>query len=831
MKILKRILSMILVLAFVMGSSGFDVSAAKPTKPPKSITILTVLETLDVYSGEENAVDFTIEAKYGDVDASGDAWSYSAIPDESLYLEDYGEISLADNNPLTERKLIWNFSYVAPVVESDTIIPFDLELSDGVTSDTIRVYFNVFGSGTIYAQIPEITAQPTDTTVTVGEAATLSVTASVDSGELSYQWFSNSTDSNVGGSAIDGASSATYTFTPTAAGTYYYYCEIENYDETATGEQRVTTISDPATVEVTQTTDAQAPTIATQPIDTTVTVGVETSLTVVASVDSGLLSYQWYSNSTDSNAGGVAITGATSATYTFTPTAAGTYYYYCEIENYDATANGEQRVTTISDPATVEVTQTTDAQTPTIATQPIDTTVTVGVETSLTVVASVDSGLLSYQWYSNSTDSNAGGVAIDGATSATYTFTPTAAGTYYYYCEIENYDATANGEQRVTTISDPATVTATQATDAQTPTIATQPIDTTVTLGVETSLTVVASVDSGVLSYQWYSNSTDSNAGGSAIDGATSATYTFTPTAAGTYYYYCEIENYDETATGEQIVTATSDPATVEVTDVQTPPEPNTLNYVILGDSIATGTVTGNEMTDDWGVPSEIDSYADYFANYLMGLGYDTVNVSDYSTDGDQSYQLLEKLSSPDYQYIQDAIAQADVITISIGGNNLMRAAMDDSLTGYNFDNVDLVDADLGRQEFAIEWPEIVDLLDVLTDGEDNESVDADIIVNTVYNPYWTGDDLYNDVDELLNGTQGINTVIKDNADMYDIADVYSIFSAFSVSIDGMNEVTYMYTDKTMRVFFFIVVELRNPHPTAYGQSLIYNEVVNQYEN
>ncbi|MFN7014820.1 MAG: hypothetical protein ACK4ON_11190, partial [Bacteroidia bacterium] len=43
---------------------------------------------------------------------------------------------------------------------------------------------------------------------------------------------------------------------------------------------------------------------------------------------------------------------------------------------------------------------------------------------------------LSYQWFSNTTDSNSGGTAISGATSATFTPLSTTQGTAYYYVEV-----------------------------------------------------------------------------------------------------------------------------------------------------------------------------------------------------------------------------------------------------------------------------------------------------------------------------------------------------------------------------------------------------------
>jgi formylglycine-generating enzyme required for sulfatase activity len=74
-----------------------------------------------------------------------------------------------------------------------------------------------------------ITTQPPSRTVTAGSISeNLSVSASVTQGAiLSYQWFSNTTNSNVGGTAISGATSANFNIPTTlTAGTYHYFVEV-----------------------------------------------------------------------------------------------------------------------------------------------------------------------------------------------------------------------------------------------------------------------------------------------------------------------------------------------------------------------------------------------------------------------------------------------------------------------------------------------------------------------------------------------------------------------------------------------------------------------------
>jgi hypothetical protein len=72
-----------------------------------------------------------------------------------------------------------------------------------------------------------ITAQSTPTqTQCNGDAfAAMSVTAT-GQGTLTYQWYSNTSAVNSGGTAVAGATSASYTPLSTTDGTLYYYCEV-----------------------------------------------------------------------------------------------------------------------------------------------------------------------------------------------------------------------------------------------------------------------------------------------------------------------------------------------------------------------------------------------------------------------------------------------------------------------------------------------------------------------------------------------------------------------------------------------------------------------------
>ncbi|MCL2154920.1 MAG: hypothetical protein FWH53_04565 [Leptospirales bacterium] len=111
--------------------------------------------------------------------------------------------------------------------------------------------------------------------------------------------------------------------------------------------------------------------------------------------------------------------------------------------------------------ATVAITEVIviDAQTPIITTQPQDANCLVGSAIALTVAASItDGGTPSYQWYSNSTNSNSGGTEIPGETKTGYTPDTTTPGIYYYYVMVTNTNNSVNGNTTATVPSNFVTV-------------------------------------------------------------------------------------------------------------------------------------------------------------------------------------------------------------------------------------------------------------------------------------------------------------------------------------------------------------------------------------
>ena len=347
-----------------------------------------------------------------------------------------------------------------------------------------------------------------------GTTTALTLAYSGGTGTPSYQWYSNAANNTTTGTAIAGATNASFTPPSSTVGTTYYYAIV-----TLSGSGCGTATTSAATVNV-----LAPPTIATQPTSTQTICagGTPSALTLAYSGGTGTATYQWYSNTTNATTGGTLIAGATSSTYT--PAAintAGTYYYYGE-----ATLNGSGCGTATS--ASAEVIVVAD---PSITVQPLVTQTVCqnGISTPLTVTVTGGTGTTTYQWFTNPINSNVGGFASGNAA----TLTPITAfvGTAYVYCVINTTGIGCTSAASATS----------EVIVAPIPTVTTQPLNTQIVCinGATTPLSFVYSNGTGTATYQWYSNATNSTSGGTAIAGETNATYIAPSATAETTYYYC----------------------------------------------------------------------------------------------------------------------------------------------------------------------------------------------------------------------------------------------------------------------------------------------------
>jgi len=386
---------------------------------------------------------------------------------------------------------------------------------------------------------PTITKQPVSQTVTEGANVGFGVTAS-GTAPLGYQWRRDGVD-------LFGANSATLSLTAVvlsqAGG---YSCVVSNAAGSVTSSTATLTVN----------AAVVAPTITSQPVDQSVTVGGNVSFAVTAS-GTAPLSYQWRKD-------GVNVAGANSATLALTSVTTGQAgSYSCVVSNVAGSVTSSAANLTVNVP-------------PSITTQPSSQTVTEGANVSFSVVAS-GTAPLSYQWRKD-------GVNVAGANSATLTLsgvTLSQAGSYS--CVVGNVAGSLSSSLATLTVN--AVVVA--------PSFTLQPTSQTVDVGGSVSF-IVACAGSNPISYQWRFNGTN-------IAGATSSLLSLANvTALQSGAYDCVASN----AAGVKT-------SSVAILTVSVPVSPSLFTLVVNG---ARGWVTpnlnGQHLTI--GKVYTVTAYADY---------------------------------------------------------------------------------------------------------------------------------------------------------------------------------------------------------------------------
>jgi pectate lyase len=226
---------------------------------------------------------------------------------------------------------------------------------------------------------PSVTTQPTNLTVAVGQSAAFSVVAS-GTAPLAYQWFFNATNALVNGT------NATYTtnaVTTNNAGNHTV--RVTNSAGAVTSSVAVLTITSPT-----------APSITTQPTNTTVLAGGSTTFTVVAG-GTAPLSYQWFFNTN------TALAGATNSSLTL-----------ANVQSTNAGGYSARVTNSVGAVTSSVVALTVTAVAPGITAQPTSQSVVAGGNATFTVTAA-GTAPLAYQWFFNVTN------ALANGTNATYT--------------------------------------------------------------------------------------------------------------------------------------------------------------------------------------------------------------------------------------------------------------------------------------------------------------------------------------------------------------------------------------------------------------------------
>ena len=365
---------------------------------------------------------------------------------------------------------------------------------------------------------PTLTAPLAFQELCEGTASTdLEVIATGGTGTYSYQWFSNTTNTNTGGTLIALAINPVFTPETTPVGTVFYYCVVTT---DASGCETISAISE---VQVNE-----GPTISVDPLATqTVCLdGATTDLEVDHINGVGVPTYQWYSSLTCDNTDlSNPITGATANTFTPLSTAVSSINYFAVLTFADGGCDPIPSecalVTVVPDPEVI-----IDSALPTAIC--IDGTIS-DIEVSTTG----GTGTVSFDWYISDTLGTLTSIHPNSTDSAT--FNPgvfTTAGQYHFVA-VANFDGSGCDQAQslvvtVEVVEDP-TLTA--------PLVFQELCEGT----ASTDLEVIATGGTGTYSYQWFSNTTNTNTGGTLIAGAINPVFTPETTPVGTVFYYCVV--------------------------------------------------------------------------------------------------------------------------------------------------------------------------------------------------------------------------------------------------------------------------------------------------
>ena len=311
-------------------------------KPVKVPTISTQPKSVSVNEGEK--ASFTIKA-------SGDDLKYKWYYRENGNAE-WIEVKVGGTGSTysVETEARHNgYQYKCTVTNS----------AGSVASDTVTLSVNT---------VPRITKQPANATVNKGAIASFKVTASGNG--LKYQWYYCKPGEKTWNKVVSNGTSATYSVTTEARHDgYKYRCIVTNAAGSATS----------STVELSV---VSAPKITKQPADASIQEGDAITFSVVCS-GSGL-KYQWYYCKPGESTWNQVLVGGGSANYTVTTEARHDgFKYRCVVSN----SAGE---------VTSKTAKLTVILSPTIRTQPKDTSVKNLSTAKFKVVAS--GNVTSYCW-------------------------------------------------------------------------------------------------------------------------------------------------------------------------------------------------------------------------------------------------------------------------------------------------------------------------------------------------------------------------------------------------------------------------------------------------
>lgn len=202
------------------------------------------------------------------------------------------------------------------------------------------------------------------------------------------------------------------------------------------------------------------------------------------------------------------------------------------------------------------------------------------------------------------------------------------------------------------------------------------------------------------------------------------------------------------------------------------------INYVSLGDSIASGYgLDGYDADADF----VTGSYETLFKSYLQS-GIGEVNGESYAVDGSTSSDLLNLLQNN--TNVRNSIKKADVITISIGGNDLSKPAKSQIVTSF------ITGYDALKQELATAVNNYNINVSAIVSEINSLNSNVKVLFTSLFNPYKSLSTATNNVTLVVTGSPlGDTELILTPTNMKDFASIAETYIAGDGGVKGINQV------------------------------------------
>jgi hypothetical protein len=343
------------------------------------------------------------------------------------------------------------------------------------------------------------TVSPVSPAIDTGQSITLTANPSQGTSPYTYQWYTGGSC----GSAISGATSQTYSPSPTSTTSYSV-----KVADSSVGTPAASACA-PVTVTVNPALSTPALSLSPSSIDSGQTVSISAKVTWSGGTSSYTVTLYSGSSSTcssDTTVVGSQV-GVVGRSATFSTGSLGSTTYYCATVTDSATP--PQTGKTSAAPFTVN-----SALTATVT--PVSPAIDTGQSITLTANPSQGTSPYTYQWYTGGSC----GSAISGATSQTYSPSPTSTTSYSVKVADSSVGTPAASACAPVTVTVNSALTATVS-----------PVSPTIDNGQSITLTANPSQGTSPYTYQWYSGASCV----SPISGKTSQAYSPSPASTTSY--------------------------------------------------------------------------------------------------------------------------------------------------------------------------------------------------------------------------------------------------------------------------------------------------------